>query len=121
MEVLTRDRILAAPALAAVRVEVPEWGGAVFVRAITAGERDVFERRAFEGPRKDLVRAALVVLCAADAQGRALFTDADVEALAQRDAAPMQRIFNAACRLNAIGPAEVAELEQSSVNPGGSG
>jgi hypothetical protein len=111
---LTRERILAAATAPPMRVEVPEWGGALWVRSISAGERDTYERRALEGGRRDLVRAMLVMLCAVDGEGRRLFSEADVELLAGRDAAPMHRVFDAACRLNRIGPQEVAELEQVS-------
>src|SRR3989304_4330704 len=43
MALLTRDEILNANDLAREQVEVPEWGGAVLVRALTGRERDAYE------------------------------------------------------------------------------
>ena len=40
---LNREAILAAEDLPRELVEVPEWGGAVYVRALTGAERDQFE------------------------------------------------------------------------------
>ena len=43
MTILTRDQILQANDLVTETVEVPEWGGSVFVKSLTGVERDQFE------------------------------------------------------------------------------
>ena len=40
---LTREQILGSDDLKRQTVAVPEWGGDVFVRMLTGGERDAFE------------------------------------------------------------------------------
>ena len=37
---LTADQILAADDMGLKEVAVPEWGGSVFIRVMTVGERD---------------------------------------------------------------------------------
>jgi hypothetical protein len=122
MRVLSAGEIFAAPREAPMEVAVPEWGGAVFVRMLTAGERDRFETMALDGKSKGRhVRALLVCACACDFDGNRLFTDGDLPRISELDAAPVDRVFAAAMRLNRIGAAEVAELEQFSADRSESG
>jgi hypothetical protein len=44
MATLTAEQILAADDSGALRVEVPEWSGEVYVRVMSVGERDSYER-----------------------------------------------------------------------------
>ena len=103
---LTRDMILAADDLPREEVEIPEWGGSVYVRVLTGGERDQLERMI----AKDSVsRAAIAALCLVDATGARLFTDADVEKLAQKNGGALEKIVTAALRFNAISDVGIAE------------
>ena len=43
MPVLSRDEILAADDIQIELLEVPEWGGSIFVKGMTGAERDRFE------------------------------------------------------------------------------
>ena len=44
MPTLTADQILAADDLGLLEIAVPEWGGSVFVRVMSVGERDSYEK-----------------------------------------------------------------------------
>ena len=44
---LSRDEILGKRRGKVEEIKVPEWGGTVFVREITASERDAFEAEAW--------------------------------------------------------------------------
>lgn len=118
---LTRDQILASDDLEREPLEIPEWGGTVFVKVMTAGERDKFEER-FTRNRYDNTRAALAVACVCDEAGKPLFTDADIPALAGKSAAALQHVFDAAARLNALTKDDVDAMEKNSasVPPAGS-
>ncbi len=41
---LTAEQILAADDMGLKKVTVPEWGGDVFIRVMSVGERDEYER-----------------------------------------------------------------------------
>lgn len=125
--VLTREDILAADGPQPVRVEVPEWGGAVFVREMTAGERDAYEaaiiaehHKASGNPAADTaarirrVRARLLVCTVFDEAGARLFTDADIDTLAGKRIRPVQRVYNVAAELNALSDLDVKELAKNS-------
>lgn len=116
MGFLSRDMILGADDLQRSVVPVPEWGGEVYVRMLTGGERELFEQWAMaerDGGRAQTprnVRARLAALTLCDAEGRNLFTLADVEALAAKASAPLERVFDVAWRLNRLGGGEVEAL-----------
>lgn len=119
MTLLTREAILGADDRRTEDVHVPEWGGTVRVRALSGAERDAFEA-AIAGVRPDgsrrfnlvNVRARLIALSAVDAEGNRLFTDADVEALGEKSAEAMTRVFEVAQRLSGLTDADVEELAE---------
>ncbi len=113
---LSRDEILRHSALPTEDLEVPEWGGSVRIRSLTAGERDGFEldmKDARTEGQKPNIRAALAVRVLVDEQGRNLFTPADAESLATFHAKPLDRVFTVAARLSGITPDDVNDLEKN--------
>lgn len=129
---LTRAAILAAVDTAAEDVSVPEWGGVVRVRGLTAAERDQWEAslnrvevrngRTRVIPDRGTIRARLVSMAVIDpATGQRLFSEADVGALAKKSAAPVSRIYDVASRLSGITAADQEELEGNSDGTAGDG
>ncbi len=120
---LSKDAILQADDLAKEVVNVPQWGGDVYVRTMTGEERDAFEASLMpakgtgKGDYKNL-RAKLCAIAICDEEGNRLFTDKEVEALGKKSAAALNKIFDTAQRLNGIGKADMEELEK---NSGGEG
>ena len=112
---LTKDQILAANDLTKETVDVPEWGGPVFVRVLTGAERDAFESEAVGDRRvgKSNVRAQLCARAICDERGDRLFSDDEVGALAAKSAAALDRVFEAASRLNGLSGRDVEELEKN--------
>ena len=119
---LTRDAILAADDLPRELVNVPEWGGSVYVRTLTGGERDQFEaallgsgrgRKADPAERMRNFRARLAAFVLCDEQGTALFTQADVDALGAKSAAALDRIVEVASRLNHLSKTDEEQLAQT--------
>jgi len=113
---LSRDDILAANDLPSEEVDVPEWDGAVLVRAFNARERDSFEASLYSGRGGDIasnmenIRARLVSLTVVDSEGVRLFSDSDAAALGEKSAKAMDRVFAVAQRLNGISSGDVEDL-----------
>lgn len=111
--ILTREDILARDDRRYEVVEVPEWGGSVRIRTLSARERDEFEESILRrrGQAVEVVmrgmRVRLAALCMVDEQGNRLFSDDEVEVLADRSAAAIERVFEAAARLNRILPEDL--------------
>lgn len=119
MTLLSRDQILQADDLTHEDVEVPEWGGTVRVRTLTGSERDAFEQSVItrRGKQVDMnlenLRAKLAALTIVDEDGERLFSEADVQALAQKSAAALSRVFTVAQRLNGLTDGDVEELTEN--------
>ena len=103
---LTRDAILGMDDLPREEVQIPEWKGSVFVRALTGSERDQLERMI---TKDTLSRAKIAALCVVSESGERMFTDKDVEALAGKHGGALEKIVNAALRFNALTDAAVTE------------
>lgn len=107
---LTKDQILEANDLQSEPVHVQEWGGSVRVRTMTGADRDAFEASMIttlsDGTRKPNManmRAKLVALTVVDEAGNRVFDVTDVDRLALKSAAALERVFNAAQRINGLG------------------
>ena len=114
---LTRVQILAADDLTRKSVDVPEWGGEVFVRSLTAGQREHLENTWLGKADRSDFRAGLCSLTVCDEKGVLLFSEADIQALAAKSAAALIRIFQAAMVLNGFRPADVEQIEKAPVEP----
>lgn len=119
MNLLTRDAVLESDDLPHKDVPVPEWGGLVRVRTLTAAERDAFEQSlaAGDGDKANLanIRARLCALCMVDEAGGRLFTDDDAARLGAKSGQALDRVFAAAQSLNAMGKAAGDAMEKNSI------
>lgn len=118
MTLLSKDAILGADDLITEDCEVPEWGGTVRVRMMTGAERDAFEeslsRTKGKSVRANLanLRARLVARTVVGEDGKRLFTDAEAGVLGQKSAAALDRVFDAARKLNGMTEKDVEELTE---------
>jgi hypothetical protein len=116
---LTREAIIGATDIETIDVPVPEWGGVIRLRAMTALERENYEMmlgqtRERNGGLLNNVRASLVAWCAIDGDGRKLFKADDISTLGTKSSAALVRVFDAARRLNAMTPDEVDDTKKNS-------
>jgi len=110
---LTRESILQSDDLPRELVEVPEWGGDVYVRTLTGTERDAFEQSMVHKKNKTNlanVRARFAVLTVCDDSGQRLFTDEDAKELGTKSAAALDRVFEVAQRLNGFSKEDAEDL-----------
>lgn len=119
---LSKDQILEADDLKNEEVAVPEWGGSVKVRTMTGADRDAFEQSMVrvdaDGNRKpemSNMRAKLVALTIVDDAGNLLFSPAEIPMLARKSAAALERVFDAAQRINGLGVKAEDAAEKNSV------
>jgi hypothetical protein len=100
-------------------VEVPDWGGTLYLRVMSASERDAYEDEMYRIKGKDVevnrlnARARLLVRCLCDEQGTRLFSDDDAKALGAKSAKVMGKLFDRASKLNGLSASDVEELEKN--------
>lgn len=114
---LSRDQILALPINKPrlISVDVPEWGGAVYVRAMTVKEQECFweiMRDADKGVYAPAgKRGSTVLMAACNDDGSPLFTDADAEWLgSSANANAVQRIHVAIIEATDMTPEAMADI-----------
>ena len=119
MTMLSKDQILSATDAKIEKLEVPEWGGHVFIRTMSGAERDDFESETYIMKGKNVevnrhnMRARLLVRALCDDSGKAIFTLKDVEALGRKSAKALDRCFSVAQRINGLGAEDVEELTKN--------
>lgn len=113
---LNRDQILGCNDIVIEQVEVPEWGGTVCVKTLTGTERDsleismVKEKKSDEGLNMKNFRAKLASFAICDEKGERLFTEKDIDALTNKSASALQRVFNVASKLSGLTPEDADAL-----------
>lgn len=107
--------ILAAQDTLTDEITVPEWGGRVFIRSMTGTERDTWEvyAQGQMSAKVVTIRARLAAICLCDASGKRLFTDADTAKLAEKSGSALDRVYEAAVRLNGLSVDEVEKIEKN--------
>lgn len=123
----TRDELRAAlltPRAPTVEaVYVPELDKTYGVRVMTGIERDAYEVEIMDLKDKRLenMRARLVVRCACDAQGKLLFDPKEATPVGMQDWIALDRLAQAAQRLNLMTDASMEELKGKSTPSLGDG
>lgn len=108
MTLLTAEAILnKANDIRVERVEIPEWGGHIFVKEMTVRERDALDDETYRADVRGTVernmdnyRARYVVRTVCDENGVLIFKPKDAEKLGQVGSEVITKIFNAARRLS---------------------
>lgn len=103
---LSREAILAAQDVKVEEHDVPEWGGAVWLKVMSGADRESYEAplvAAKEGETPPHVRANLLARTLCGEDGKTLFSPADIELLEQKNSEVLNRLFLAAAKLNRLG------------------
>lgn len=117
---LTKQSILKAKDLQQTKVEIPEWNGEVYIRAMTGAERDSWEQ-AIQNKRTTNgtvelaeLKARLAVMTVSDKEGNLLFTESDIPELNKKSGAAIDRIWQISHKKSHILPDDVEELRGNS-------
>jgi len=112
---LTAEDILKADDAGLKKVAVPEWGGDVYIRVMTVGERDSYERQWIGKKETGIAnfRTQYLARVLCDEAGKLLFTAEQTDALAQKSGAVMGRLFDAAMKHNSMTEEDVEQLGKS--------
>jgi hypothetical protein len=122
MAILSRDQIQNASDVQRERVPVPEWGGDVLVQGLSAKDRDDYEATILRMNGTDAkvnlanARVKLVVRTVIDEAGNKIFSAEDVNWLAQKSAAAIERVYAVASRLSGISKSDLDELTKNSLD-----
>ncbi len=114
---LNADQILKAQdADAPIRVDVPEWGGVVYIKVMSGAERDRFELIAEEGIKSKAqanIRASLLAATLCDESGKRIFTNNMINQLGDKSSIVIDRLFDIAQKHNKLKEEDIRELEKN--------
>jgi hypothetical protein len=98
------------------QVNVPEWGGMLILKEMNGVDRESWEASLFPAGKKDLrqIREKLLVRTIVDENGDRIFGDKDIEALSHKSGQVLDRLFDAAQRLNGLRTEDIEEREKNS-------
>ena len=122
-KILTRDQIFAAKDEQRELVDVPEWGGAIAIWGMTGKQRGTFEAALTSTNTKNKqenwkrFRAAMLVNCCYDGMddgANKVFRSQDVDALNDKSALVLDRLYQIAERLSGYKKKDVDEITKNS-------
>ena len=109
-----RKRLMGANDTKVQPIEVPEWGGTYYVRVLDGKSREAFEEALSAEQRMKNFRARFLVLALCDEDGKQFLADADIDALNERNAVVLNRVFEQAWTINAFTKEAVDALGEGS-------
>ena len=113
---LSADDILSANDIKLVRVDVPEWGGAIYIRPITISQMEKIEQMLAPDQNKKrrkitYLRETMLVMSIVNPNTLApIFTRKDMPKLAMKSAAATERVFDQCLKLSGFKQEDVDEL-----------
>lgn len=127
LPLLDKVAFLANNKIQVIRVDVPELGGSVLVKELTAGERDAFETSLIVKTRNEKgkevkemstadIRAKLCQRTMVGADHKPMFSDEEVTQLSAMSAAAMNRVYEASSKLSGLSDEDIEELAKNSKN-----
>jgi hypothetical protein len=97
-------------------IDLPEWGVTAFIRTMTGIERDswdVYATKELAKNTKVNIRGKIVCICLCDEDGKRLFGDGQAEALSKKNAKALNRVYDAALKLNKMRDEDIEDLEKN--------
>lgn len=112
---LDRAAIIGAQDLKTIDIEVPEWGGTVRLRMLTASERFAVNDAANASGEFDpsVFQTVLIERTAVNEDGSPLFDKGDSAALGAKCSSAIATVFAAAAELNGLGPKSTDAAEKN--------
>jgi hypothetical protein len=113
---LTKQQIIDADDMGLLEIKVPEWGGSVFCRVMSCGERDAYENDWVLNKSKGVenFRAKFLAKCLCDEAGDLLFPgDEGVQLLSKKSSKVLGRIWTKAMEHNALTDKDVEDLAKN--------
>lgn len=115
---LNKEQILDSNDIKTQVVDIPEWDGQVTIKMLSALEKDTLENLIYPMNKTkkpiDNIRAAWCAFSIVDEKGKKLFSIVEIDALGQKSAAALDRIFTAALSLNKVTAKDIDGLAKNS-------
>lgn len=121
---LNREQLLKPVSIPREKVELPELGGSIWIRGMSAADRSKFENNFQTASGKSNkrkmaeVRERLLVACCCTEDGSPMLTEKDIEALGKQPIHLVERMVTVAQRLCGMSNEDVELLAKNSEETG---
>lgn len=113
---LNKDQILEADDLKKEVVPVPQWGGEVIVKTLTAIEWQKLIQ-SFRAMKEEItdeyLKVKVLVATVCDESGNCIFGEDDIIKLGKKSGATIEKVFSVASKLNRLLASDLEELEKN--------
>ena len=115
MKELGADDILNSNDLKYEKVEVPEWGGFVYVKMMSAKERDAWEYANYVNKENAIrnVRGSLLQKTICNVEGKLIFKEEHAEQLGEKGSSAVERVFSVAQKLNKLRASDLEDMTKN--------
>jgi hypothetical protein len=112
---LTKEQILSASYPPSEPLDVPEWGGTLYIGVMSGAERDRLESLTLKERERGFthLRGRMAAYTIRDEHGKPMFTEADVPTLSALSSSALGLVYDVAARLNGLTKKDVDELEKN--------
>lgn len=115
-----RKRVLELQDVKTEVISIPEWDMEFTVKSLNGKERDKYETSVFQVSKngqmvfnRDNLRAKLIALTVIDEDGDLVFEQSDVEALGNKNASALDKLYEVAERLSGLNKTAVVNAEKN--------
>lgn len=112
MERLTRDKLNSISKIKVTEVDMTDyWGGIVWVKSLNGLERYNLEERFTKDPKN--AASIVVQMCLCDEQGNLLYSENEVNEVAQLEGAALVKLFAHASKINKLTPDDIEDQRKN--------
>lgn len=113
--VLTRESIFASDDTGFESIEVPEWGGTLYVRGLNGLEREEMENHFLKGDDSSVditgQKVKMLIACVVDKDRNQIFKPNDAGKINKKSGVVIDKIFGVCCRLSGLTDAAIEEIK----------
>ncbi len=114
---LTKERIKSAKDVVYKEVNVIEWDGKVYIKSLSAVEREELRKEVGEDPEKEMdlikLQMKMLSLTIVGENKERLFTKEDIEWLQNKSATVLERLFLIAQKMSGLGVEVTEEITKN--------
>lgn len=103
------------------KMEVPEWGGHIYIRTLGLRDWRAFQKRIAAADENidelEALQYELAAMSICDEQGEPLYTKEDAESLSNRNGLALQRVIDTALAANGVSDDDVEDEVKNSEAP----
>jgi len=110
---LSKDDIFKAKDFEIKEIEVPEWGGSIFIKSMSGYARAKLVADVQNKIDLDKLQLRVLINCICDSEGKLLFSEADLQKLGTKNPEVLSMLEKECCKISGIGTEAEGTIEKN--------